>query len=681
MRKVLFFLFSIYFFLNGFGQDYHRVDSLTKLLYATGNPATGAVIFWLAYEYMWTKPDTCLYYTKIGFELIGDPSIKDQFEKSERKSSLEVTEDEPQDLPTFEMDMYWISAVALSELRNDSLAVRMGLKALQLAERSKGEEKIRLVYAHLSEVYQNIGEPEIAIDYIRKYLSLDSSAERRLVWTASMATCFYDAGEYDSALFYLNKIGPTLKLGEAYWPVPPHYLGKIYARKGNYNQALIYYKTAMTYSEQGHYVKDLCDAYLGLSESFAGLGMTDSALFYGRRSLVLANDLSLPGQSLNASIFLTSIYESKGLIDSAFKYQKISGVLKDSLYNKEKIKQVQNYTFDEKLRQQEISEKQRAYRNKLKTYALAAGLVALLIIAGILLRNNRHKQKLNNILQGQKKEIQNTLAELRTTQAQLIQSEKMASLGELTAGIAHEIQNPLNFVNNFSEVNNELVDELKSQRSKVKGERSEEAEDEILNDIKNNTEKIIHHGKRADAIVKGMLQHSRTSSGQRELTDINALCDEYLRLAYHGSRAKDPRDSANKNFNAEIKTDFDASIGKINIVPQEIGRVILNLINNAFYAVSEQAKLQATSYEPLVAVRTKRRNNQIEITVEDNGNGIPRNIADKIFQPFFTTKPTGQGTGLGLSLSYDIVKAHGGELNVKTRESEGSEFIILLPIV
>jgi signal transduction histidine kinase len=426
----------------------------------------------------------------------------------------------------------------------------------------------------------------------------------------------------------------------------------------------------MTYSEQGHYVKDLCDAYLGLSESFAGLGMIDSALFYGRRSLVLAHDLSLPGQSLNASIFLTSLYESKGLIDSAFKYQKISGMLKDSLYNKEKIKQVQNYTFDEKLRQQEISEKQGAYRNKVRIYALAAGLVAVLIIAGILLRNNRHKQKLNTILQGQKEEIQNNLAELRTTQAQLIQSEKMASLGELTAGIAHEIQNPLNFVNNFSEVNKELIDEM--QREIDKG-NLEDAKT-ISNNIKDNEEKIVAHGRRADAIVKSMLQHSRTSSGKKEPTDINAVVDEYGRLAYHGLRAKD------KSFNAKFETNFDNRIGKIDVVPQDIGRVILNLINNAFYAVSVKTRLQPASYTPQVIVQTKQIGDKIEIKVADNGDGIPQKNLDKIFQPFFTTKPTGQGTGLGLSLSYDIVKAHGGKIKIETKEGEGSEFIIQLPL-
>ncbi len=262
----------------------------------------------------------------------------------------------------------------------------------------------------------------------------------------------------------------------------------------------------------------------------------------------------------------------------------------------------------------------------------------------------------------------------------------MASLGELTAGIAHEIQNPLNFVNNFSEVNTELIEEANQEIDK--GNTSEVKE--ILKGIKENESKINHHGKRADAIVKGMLQHSRTSSGQKELTDINALCDEYLRLSYHGLRAKE------KGFNARFETDFDSSLPKINVVPQDIGRVILNLINNAFYAVSEKQTLAAQGYEPIIWVSTRRVDSplgvggsggKIKIKVKDNGNGIPDSIKEKIFQPFFTTKPTGQGTGLGLSLSYDIVKAHGGELRVETppagragKEGEGSEFIIQLTV-
>ena len=285
----------------------------------------------------------------------------------------------------------------------------------------------------------------------------------------------------------------------------------------------------------------------------------------------------------------------------------------------------------------------------------------------------------------QKEELEHALTDLRITQNQLIQSEKMASLGELTAGIAHEIQNPLNFVNNFSELNGELIEELKQEKQKPADERDDELEKQLLQDITENLEKINHHGKRADAIVKGMLQHSRSSSSVKEPTDINALADEYLRLSYHGLRAKD------KSFNATIKTEFDDSIGKINIISQDIGRVILNLLTNAFYAVSEKKKQQdeqsiknvGTSdktYEPTVTVRTKKSNNFIEIFVEDNGSGIPQKALEKIFQPFFTTKPTGKGTGLGLSLSYDIVtKGHNGQLLVNTVEGAGTAFIIKLP--
>ncbi len=291
------------------------------------------------------------------------------------------------------------------------------------------------------------------------------------------------------------------------------------------------------------------------------------------------------------------------------------------------------------------------------------------------------EQDLTEIKSARQK-AEDALTELQATQKQLIQSEKMASLGELTAGIAHEIQNPLNFVNNFSEVNQEMIDELQNE---LKSGNIEEAI-AISNDIKDNEEKIKHHGKRADAIVKGMLQHSRKSEGAKEPTDINALCDEYLRLSYHGLRAKD------KSFNADFKTDFDeslsadeAGIGKINIVPQNIGRVLLNLFNNAFYAVKEKLTTHRSSltvdYKPLVSVKTKKLNDRIEIVVSDNGNGIPQNIVDKIFQPFFTTKPSGQGTGLGLSLSYDIIKAHGGEIKVETKPEEGTTFIIHLPVV
>ncbi|MBT8184530.1 MAG: hypothetical protein KJN76_06800, partial [Eudoraea sp.] len=312
-------------------------------------------------------------------------------------------------------------------------------------------------------------------------------------------------------------------------------------------------------------------------------------------------------------------------------------------------------------------------------------LYGFLFIAGVLvihryqkarvIRSEREKAQKKELAQA--KEIEKAYAELKITQAQLIQSEKMASLGELTAGIAHEIQNPLNFVNNFSEVNSELLEEMNEEADKGNLEEVKA----LAKNVMDNEEKIIHHGKRADAIVKGMLLHSRSSSGVKEPTDINALADEYLRLAYHGLRAKD------KTFNAAMKTDFDESIGKVNVEPQDIGRVILNLITNAFYEVSAKALATAESenpetlkaYEPTVSVSTKRTNGYITISVKDNGNGIPKKIVNKIFQPFFTTKPTGNGTGLGLSLSYDIVKAHEGELKVDSSKGEGTAFHIILP--
>jgi len=331
-------------------------------------------------------------------------------------------------------------------------------------------------------------------------------------------------------------------------------------------------------------------------------------------------------------------------------------------------------------------------------FTLAGMLIIILLFGFIMyfLFTYRHKQRDFNLLQIQKDEIgtqkqllEKTLIDLKSAQAQLIQSEKLASLGQLTAGIAHEIQNPLNFVNNFSEVNKELIDEMQvaidtGNISDIKA---------ISNDIKENQEKINQHGKRADAIVKGMLQHSRTSTGVYEPTDINALADEFLRLAYHGLRAKD------KSFNVIMKTDFDKSIGKVNIIPQDIGRVFLNLITNAFYAVSSAPSTSKSPkgdlpYVPTVIITTKliksplgdlgaKRSTgteTVEISIRDNGSGIPKDILDKIFQPFFTTKPTGQGTGLGLSLSYDIIKAHGGELKVETKEGEYAEFIITLPV-
>jgi two-component system, NtrC family, sensor kinase len=474
--------------------------------------------------------------------------------------------------------------------------------------------------------------------------------------------------QLDSALFFEQQaltLQPHLDFFLRTWEGHVlYFLGNIYLKKGNVTQARNAYLESVASYTAHHNLHYLPQAYDALSQLYIRLNKPDSSLFYARKLLETARVLGQPQPLANSYKALSDVYSDLNNRDSTLKYLQLYTVLNDSLNNAERknLLSYQNIGFDQQLRLKSLQEEKNRIQNRTRTYAMLAGLGVLLIIGLILYRNNRQKQKANKVLE-------TTLSNLKSTQSQLIQSEKMASLGELTAGIAHEIQNPLNFVNNFSEVNSEMIEELKNELAAGNLQLA----NEIADDIKSNEEKINHHGKRADAIVKGMLEHSRSSSGVKEPTGINALCDEYLRLAYHGLRAKD------KSFNAKFETNLDPSIEKINVVPQDIGRVVLNLINNAFYAVNEKAKLSANSYEPRVTVSTKKLDNKIEISVKDNGNGIPGAIKEKIFQPFFTTKPTGQGTGLGLSLSYDIVKAHGGEIKINTKEGEGTSFILVLP--
>jgi len=439
--------------------------------------------------------------------------------------------------------------------------------------------------------------------------------------------------------------------------------GKVEADLGNYEAALMHYRAGIVEALKDVDMNNLSLIYLQLAKLFNSHQLFDSSFIYAKKTIETANSISLKRAIYEASALLVNLFKLKSQPDSALVYSELSTAAKDSLYGQKKIQELQRILLNEQQRQQQLQEERDQLRERYKLIAVITILGVFLIIGIILFQNNRQKQKANKVLQ-------TTLNNLKSTQASLIQSEKMASLGELTAGIAHEIQNPLNFVNNFSEVNRELIDEMQQE---LEAGNNDEAV-AISNNIKENQEKINHHGKRADAIVKGMLQHSRSSSGQKEPTNINKLADEYLRLAYHGLRAKD------KSFNATLKTDYDESVGSINIIPQDIGRAVLNLITNAFYVVTEKKKQLGDNYEPTVSISTNKIGDKVEIRVKDNGNGIPQKVLDKIFQPFFTTKPTGQGTGLGLSLSYDIVKAHGGEISVETKEGKGAEFIIQLPI-
>jgi signal transduction histidine kinase len=356
--------------------------------------------------------------------------------------------------------------------------------------------------------------------------------------------------------------------------------------------------------------------------------------------------------------------------DSAFKYLQLANIER-AFFTKKTISNLaefQQVLLDRQLKLKDLQREEVEKQGKVRLYSLLIALFVFLVFGAVLLYSYLQKRKANVLLASQKEQIESTLEKLKSTQAQLIQSEKLASLGELTAGIAHEIQNPLNFVNNFSEVSVELIQEIKEERQKPKENQDDSLVDEIFNDISQNLEKITLHGKRASSIVKGMLEHARTSTGEKELTDINAMADEYLRLAYHGLRAKD------SSFNADFKTDFDENLPMVEVIPQDFGRVLLNLINNAFYATKGVKN-------PFVEIKTAGVENGIIISVKDNGKGMLEETKAKIFQPFFTTKPTGEGTGLGLSLAYDIVvKGHGGTLEVESKEGFGTTFMIKLPI-
>ena len=449
-------------------------------------------------------------------------------------------------------------------------------------------------------------------------------------------------------------------------------MSRLQAARGETDSAFFNLRKAISIGVKDGDLEDLERSYIEIAHLFIKIKKPDSAIFYAKTGIEAAQQGHFLPVILDLSKILYRLYDEQHDVPEAYKYYKIATATNDSVFSQEKIRELVSIDFEEQQRQQEITAAKDEYRNTVRTYILARVIAVALLVAFIFWRNALQRKKANTQLQEQKEEIETTLEQLQQTQKQLIQSEKMASLGELTAGIAHEIQNPLNFVNNFSEVNREIIDELKGE---LKAGNVEEAM-AIAEDIGQNEEKINHHGRRADSIVKGMLEHSRASTGQKEATDINKLADEYLRLAYHGLRAKD------KSFNAELITHYDEGLPLVNIIPQDIGRVLLNLFNNAFYAVQQKAKTADLSYTPSVTIRTFAPPlGGWGASIHDNGTGIPDAVKDKIMQPFFTTKPTGEGTGLGLSLTYDIVvKGHGGKIEVNTKENEFTEFVVTMPL-
>ncbi len=550
-------------------------------------------------------------------------------------------------------------------------SVIAAFKALEIAENHKIKYSALNAHAILSSTYTQMKNDSLAIFHARKYLDIATGLKRKsdIIFAMTMlGETYATTGQWEKADPILAEaLNLAIEEKNEYIQdrILLNYIEKAESQE-DFSKALELSKKSLAYQLKIGEYHGIAYSYTRLGKYFSALNMKDSALFYAHKALQLSKEENLTKELKDAYEVLFISHRNFGNYKEALDYR----LMYDSIYN-----QVNSLAAGEKaekaraeLEQQrkddvikvEITKKEAASkRMRIIFYSI---ILFFIIIGGIFGWAYRQKQKA-------KTKIEKAYSELKSTQAQLIHSEKMASLGELTAGIAHEIQNPLNFVNNFSELNTELLEELDVEVTK--GNMTEIKV--LAKDIKANEEKINHHGKRAGDIVKGMLQHSRGSSGTKEPTDINALADEYLRLAYHGLRAKD------KGFNATMKTDFDPNGRNLNIVPQDMGRVILNLITNAFYAVNERKQQHPEGYEPTVSVGTKKKGDNIEISVKDNGNGIPQKILDKIFQPFFTTKPTGQGTGLGLSLAYDIVKAHGGQLKVGTKEGEYSLFVINLP--
>ena len=599
--------------------------------------------------------------------------------------------------------IYEYYGIIQRSLGNCAASLEFLFKALELTQQTGNKESESLACYHLGATYKYLGDFETALNYLLQSLSV---ARLNNYWIAEsyslnlIGLIYFETGDLSNALDYYHQSLTSRQQAGDKWGEAGclNNIGIIHFKLKDNNRALAFCSQALSISQviddkkgEGNSLFDLGNIY----EQLADYKMASACC---NSSIAIRRDIGDKKGEAEILLFLAGLYIKENFTESI--PQQAFELLDKALQLAEEIKaadllakihlgyyeackhfnryqealshiethislskELHSDAINQKIQNIEISYKAEKARKDAEIYRL----------------RNVELADLYEESKQQKEAIQITLSELKSAQAQLIQSEKMASLGELTAGIAHEIENPLNFVNNFSEVSNELIVEMNDELDK--GDIQEAKA--IALDIKQNLEKINHHGKRADAIVKGMLQHSQSSTGQKEPTDINKLADEYLRLAYHGLRAKD------KTFNATLKTDFDESIGNISIIPQDIGRVVLNLINNAFYAVAEKKKSPhplkgGLEYEPNVSVSTRLLGTplgdggKVEIRVADNGNGIPQKVVDKIFQPFFTTKPTGQGTGLGLSLAYDIVKAHGGNISVNTEEGRYTEFVVEL---
>ncbi len=579
--------------------------------------------------------------------------------------------------PDWEAQFLFTMGKTFKQRGNYPQAIDYYLRAKTIWERTNNRGGQANAELFIGEVYAYQSNCNLSLAYYDRARAIYEASGNSYGVAISLvktASCFEKMGQYDSASHRLKQID-TIRQARA---DIARYLsgiilyteGNIFAAGGRVPEALQLFRQSIPSLQNNVDNRTISQVLLSMGSLYEKQRQLDSALHYGRQALLLAEKDGFTLEIMHAAALLSQVYKKQGRIDSAFAYLETSVANKDSLFSRERVMAVQNKLYaDESLRQQ-FREAEQKLQNNVRVGALLAALLVFLVVASILWRNNRREQKANALLKKQKQEIQMAMTELEAVQKQLIQAEKMASLGELTAGIAHEIQNPLNFINNFSDLGTELVTEAKEEMAAGNFDEARS----ILDNLSQNLEKINQHGCRADSIVKNMLQHSRKNTGEREMSDLNAIIDDCLRLGYQAVRNKD------KSFSAVLETHFDPAIGKVSLIPQDMGRVFLNLFSNALYAVKEKAKQVGNGYVPTVQVTTRKQGSAVEITVWDNGTGIPEKVVDKIYQPFFTTKPSGEGTGLGLSMSYDIVtKVHGGKMTVHSKAGEYAEFVIEMP--
>ena len=702
-QKILLNIFFLCLSVLGFAQN-NYIDSLKLLVSKAGNDTNKVKnLLLLSKEYISTSPDDAIKYSNEAKDLSEQLQYTAGLAFAQKNIGM-VYYNQTKYVETIE---HWTQSYLLFDSIGDKInealllnnigsvymnqgddpkALEYYFKSLQIAEQSHDDHKKAMALGNIGTIYSNNKFTyDKAIDYYLKALTLSEKFNDKNITgglLVNIGETYMNRNKDDSALYYFKKSLDAYANTENI-PYSLNDIGKIYTREGNYAMAKSYHEQALAFAKKLELQLDIAQSYLGLATNYFKNGKYSNALDAYKNAEATANKINLKRELRDAYHGLALTYAALKDFSQAFTYQTLFTNIKDTLFNLDVAQKVNNLqtNFDIQKKQGQIDiltrdqslQKLEISRQKFVRNTFAFSLVFVFIIMFILYKLYR-KVKRRTI------QLRRSLEELKSAQTQLIQSEKMASLGELTVGIAHEIQNPLNFVNNFSEVNTELVEEM---REEIKKGNIEEV-NAISDAIRDNQQKITHHGKRADAIVKNMLQHSRVNKGESELVDINALADEYLRLSYQGFRSKDKSlPGGQAAFNATIQTNFDSKIGKTSIIPQDIGRVFLNFFNNAFYAMNEKKKQSAGEYTPIISVSTKKltdksHNYRVEIRVKDNGVGIPREILDKIYLPFFTTKPTGEGTGLGLSISYDIIKSHGGELKLNTKEGEFTEFIIKL---